>query len=55
MNVVVSHMNEIDLKKELKGLKKVSKHLLKSKKKARKFLIDVGINTKCGKLSKHYR
>ena len=48
-------MNDKEKKEYLKELKKFSKELISSKEKSRKFLIDAGIHTKTGRLTKPYR
>lgn len=47
-------MNDIEIERELKSLRKYAKVLSKSKKKARDFLFNAGIITKSGKLRKIY-
>jgi len=46
---------EKELKKFKKAVKQINKKAKKSKKYAKKILVDSGIYTKSGKLSKHYR
>jgi len=47
-------MTEKEIKKYIKEFEKYSKKICSSKKSARKFLIDCGIYTKEGKLTKEY-
>jgi len=48
-------MNDKEKKEYLKELRKFSKQLLASKERSRQFLIDAGIHTKTGRLTKPYR
>ncbi len=48
-------MNDKEHKAYLKDFKAFSSRITKSKEEAKSFLIRSGINTKSGKLSKHYR
>ena len=48
-------MTEKELKKLLEEMKRVGKEACATPESARAFLIKVGIITKSGKLSKHYR
>jgi hypothetical protein len=48
-------MNDKEKKEYLKELKRFSKELLSSREKSRQFLIDAGIHTKTGRLTKPYR
>ena len=48
-------MNEKELKLYIRDFKKYSKYILSSKKRSQKFLINAGIHTKTGKLTKRYK
>lgn len=48
-------MNEKEIDKTVEVMKRYTRKVCKSKKSARKFLVDAGIYTADGKLAKNYR
>lgn len=48
-------MTDKELNKMIRKIRKLKKKVCKNKESARAFLVKVGICTKKGKLSKHYR